>query len=384
MKRLTALLAAAAVAGASPASAGGPIPVGSPAVAGYEPIGPDEQGLWGEMAEAERALKASKLLVRDEKVLAYLRAVLCRVASADACRTVRIYVMRDPHFNASMTPNGMLLVNSGLLLRIRNEAELAAILGHELAHFERRHSLALLKKARSATGWAAFLGAAGAGPLALAFVGGFFTFSQEQEREADLDGLKAMRLAGYRSRSAGDIWANLRAEMDATAAARKVRSLKDRRGMFETHPATADRLAYLRASVASDPEGEAGQAAYRAAISPLWPMLIDDQVKLNDFGGTEYLLAGLAGGGWTGPLLYARGELHRYRGQNDDFAKAAGFYREAIGKPDAPDAAWRGLGLALARTGDGVAAKASIDEYLKRNPQASDKAMLAMISGGTQ
>ncbi|HYZ47294.1 MAG TPA: peptidase M48, partial [Sphingomonas sp.] len=181
-----------------------------------------------------------------------------------------------------------------------------------------------------------------------------------------------------------DIWANLRNEMDATAAARKVRSRKDRRGMFETHPATAERLDYLRTNAANDRGGFTGEAEYRAAISPLWPMLIDDQVKLNDFGGSEFLLAGLAGGGWTGPLLYARAELYRFRGRAGDFEKAAAFYREAIAQPEAPVAAWRGLGLALARAGDAAGSKAAIDEYLKRNPQASDKAMLAMISGGSQ
>jgi beta-barrel assembly-enhancing protease len=383
--RWAAPLAAVALTAASASPAADPAPIGSPAAANYQPVGTDEQGLWAEFAEAERELKASKLLVRDEALLAYLRQVLCRVTPADACQAVRIYVVRDPMFNASMTPHGMMLINSGLLLRTRSEAELAAVLGHEYAHFERRHGLAVLKKARSASGWAAFLGAVGAGPLGLLVVGSFFSFSQDQEREADMDGLKGMRDAGYRTRSAGDVWANLRAEMDATAAARKVRSRKDRRGMFETHPATAERLTYLQANAAKDAEGNAGDAAYRAAISPLWPMLIDDQVKLNDFGGSEYLLAGLAGtAGWTGPLLYARGELYRARGQAGDFDKAAGFYREAVARADAPHAAWRGLGLALARSGDMPGSKAAIDEYLKRNPQASDKAMLAMISGGSQ
>ncbi|NNM76575.1 M48 family metalloprotease [Sphingomonas sp. ID1715] len=382
--RRAALAAVAAAFLASAAVAADLVPTGSPAAAGYQPLGPDEQGVWTALEEAERDLKASKLLVRDEALAAYLRQVLCRTAPAEGCKAIRIYVVRDPQFNASMTANGMLLVNSGLLLRIRSEAELAAILGHEYAHFERRHSLALLKKARSATGFAAFLGAAGGLPLQLALIGSVFSFSQDQEREADIDGLKAMRAAGYRTRSAGEIWANLRAEMDATAVARQVRSRKDRRGMFETHPTTAERLTYLTASAASDPEGKAAATEYRTAISPLWPMLIDDQVKLNDFGGSDYLLNGLASGGWTGSLLYARGELYRFRGQADDFDKAAGYYREALAMPDAPPAAWRGLGLALARSGDGAGARTAIDEYLKRNPQASDKAMLAMISGGTQ
>jgi len=357
----------------------------SPATAGYQPVGKDEQGLWAEMEEAERELKASKLLVRDAALNDYLRGVVCRLVTDEKCRATRIYVVRDPSFNASMAPNGLMLVHTGLLLRMRDEAELASVLGHEFAHFERRHTLERLKQARSATGWAAFLGAAGAFPAAFMMVGGYFSFSQDQEREADLDGLKALKTTGYRTKSAADVWANLRAEMDATAAARKVRSRKDRRGMFETHPATAERLAYLQASAASDPDGNRGQATYQAAIAPHWPMLIDDQIKLNDFGGTDFLLSGLASGaGWTGPLLFARGELYRSRGAEGDFQKAAQFYSEAVARPDAPVAAWRGLGLALARAGDAAGAKAAIDDYLKRKPDASDKAMLAMITGGTQ
>jgi tetratricopeptide (TPR) repeat protein len=360
------------------------MPTASPAAAGYQPLDADEQGLWSALEETERGLKTSKLVIRDDALSAYLRNVLCSVAPDNGCASIRIYVVRDPQFNAAMTANGMLLINTGLLLRIRNEAELATILGHEFAHFEHRHSLALLKKARSATGLAAFLGAAGGLPLQLALIGSVFSFSQDQEREADLDSLKTLRAAGYRTRSAAEIWANLRAEMDATAAERQIRSRKDKRGLFETHPATAERLAYLTASTASDTGGEAREATFRTAVAPLWPMLIDDQVKLNDFGGSEYLLAGLASGGWSGPLLFARGELYRTRAQNDDCEKAAGFYREALARPDAPAAAWRGLGLALARSGDVPGARTAIDEYLKRNPQASDKAMLAMISGGSQ
>jgi beta-barrel assembly-enhancing protease len=380
--RRPAWAAIAAVLAASHLQAAESIPTGSPAIAGYQPVGTDEQGLWSQMGEAERELKASKFLVQDPDLLAYLRRVLCKEVGQEKCATPRIYLVRDPDFNASMTPNGAMILNTGLLLRVRNEAELAAILGHEFAHFEQRHTLAALKSARSATGWAAFLSAVPLVPLMI--VSGFFTFSREQEREADLDALRAMRANGYRTMSAADVWANLRNEMDATAAARKVRSRKDKRSMFDTHPATAERLAYLKSSAAADQGGFTGEAEYRAAISPLWPMLIDDQVKLNDFGGSEYLLAGLAGGGWTAPLLYARAELHRYRGQAGDFDKAASLYREALAKPEAPDAAWRGLGLALARNGDTTGAKAAIDEYLKRNPQASDRPMLAMISGGSQ
>ena len=53
-----------------------------------------------------------------------------------------------PQFNAMMAPNGMMLVWSGLLLRVENEAQLAAILGHELGHYLERHSVEQLRAAK--------------------------------------------------------------------------------------------------------------------------------------------------------------------------------------------------------------------------------------------
>jgi predicted Zn-dependent protease len=389
MRRLGALAAAGGLLSSGLAAAADPKPVGSPSAAGYQPIGADEQGLWAEQAEAERKLQDSKLLIRDPAVNAYLRSVLCRVTGPDACANLRLYLVRNPTANAFMSPNGMTVIWSGLLLRSRDEAELAAVLGHEFTHFEKRHTLNRWKAARNASGWAAWLTVlsigAGAGanfyPLFGATVA---NFSRDQEREADLGGLVLMERSGYRTMAASDFWAHNREEEDARAAALGVKSKRDAyRGPFSTHPLDVERMTYLRAAAEAAPSDSAfdGLADYRAALAPIWPLLIEDQIKLNDFGTSEYLLANLAQDGWTGRLLYARGELYRYRGQPGDFEKAVGFYREAAARPDAPAAAWRGLGLALARTGDTAGAKTAIGEYLQRNPDASDKAVLAMIGG---
>jgi len=139
---MRALGAALALLSAAVQAAPEPTPTGSPSAPNYTPIGKDEQGLWAEADEDERQLKESKLLIREPMVNAYLRHVLCRTVGQTACASVRIYLIRIPMFNADMAPNGMLRVYSGLLLRVRSEAELAAILGHEFTHFEQRHSLA--------------------------------------------------------------------------------------------------------------------------------------------------------------------------------------------------------------------------------------------------
>ena len=59
----------------------------------------------------------------------------------DYCSDVRIYVLPSPLLNAWMMPNGTMALYTGLLLRLENEAQLAAIIGHEVAHYTRRHSL---------------------------------------------------------------------------------------------------------------------------------------------------------------------------------------------------------------------------------------------------
>ena len=95
-----------------------------------DPAG-EEGGLWALMDREEVRLRRSPLRLRDDALLAWLGETACRMAGAH-CPDVRVYVMRTPYFNASMAPNGMMQVWSGLLLRMDNEAQMAAIVAHEL------------------------------------------------------------------------------------------------------------------------------------------------------------------------------------------------------------------------------------------------------------
>jgi uncharacterized protein HemY len=110
-------------------------------------------------------------------------------------------------------------------------------------------------------------------------------------------------------------------------------------------------------------------------------MFIDDQIKLNDFGATDYLLINLAREGWTPELLYARGELYRTRGSTPDLKAAADFYRQATFLPGAPIETWRGLGLALLRSGATTEGQTALREYLAKRPEANDRAILASMAG---
>jgi predicted Zn-dependent protease len=103
---------------------------------GYKPVDQDERGLWQQMEKLESDMRASNLLLRENELNSYVNDLACKI-SADYCSDMRVYVLRTPYFNAAMAPNGMMMIWSGLLLRCRNEAQLASVIGHEMGHFTR-------------------------------------------------------------------------------------------------------------------------------------------------------------------------------------------------------------------------------------------------------
>lgn len=352
----------------------------------YTPQDKDERGLWMQMEEAERELKTSPMVIRDPALNAYVRSVLCKLVGDARCAPVRLYIVRTPEFNASMAPNGMMMVYSGLLLRMHNESQLAAVLGHEYTHYAKRHSLKSFREIKSKTNALAFLAMLDGGLLTMFLVlPSIFKHSREMEQESDVGGLALMSKAGYDTREAAKIWEQLREEMDATAAARKLKSKKDQdRGMFADHPPTAERVKYLTEMALADPgdPAGAGQASYATAMSIYWADFADDQIKRNDFGASDYLIASLGKQGWTDWLYFARGELYRRHAAPGDFEKAVGFYGEGIAAGASLPDLWRGRGLTLLKLGRADEGKADLKEYLKRAPDASDKAMIAMMAGG--
>lgn len=385
-----ACLAAATVA-AAPAHAadGGDIATWpDPWTAGYQPQPGDEAGLWQQSADYEdRLLRHSRLVIVDPALNAYVRQVLCHSVGDAQCAPLRLYIVRDPSFNAAMMPNGAMMVNSGLLMRVNNEAELATVLAHEFTHFADRHSLRSFRDMRTKTDiamLAAFVPYVG-GLGQFVAIGAIFDYSRDMEREADVGSIHLIAGVGYAPDASPAIWRQLYDESEARSQARHRRNRESRSGFFSTHPATPERFAYLtdQAHAIGSGGGALGRDAYRAALASWWPLFIDDQIKLNDFGGTEYLLQQRARDGWTPEMLYARGELYRTRGQATDFTQAADFYRQAIAAGTEIPECWRGLGLALLRGGgDRAEATAAIQTYLQKKPDAGDRAMMLMMIGG--
>lgn len=351
---------------------------------GYRPTSEsDEKGLWSLMDRAERELRDSRFLIRDPDVNAYVREIICRLAK-DHCPDVRIYIVRTPHFNASMAPNGMMQVWTGLLLRCQDEAQLASILGHEMGHYLRRHTIERWRDVRNKADFGAFLGIglgmAGlglAGSLAqAALLASAFAFSRDQEREADEIGLNLMADAGYNPVATAEVWDQLLAEFKGSTAER------DKSVLFASHPQPEERLATMReiAQARGGDRGERGRERYGEKLAPIRAQLLADEIGLRQYGRSEIVFDQLlAAAPEDGRLWFSKGELYRLRAGADDPSRARSTYERALEAKNAPPETHRSLMLVELKLGARDRAQAAYDAYLKLKPDASDAEALRML-----
>lgn len=350
------------------------------------PIETDEAGYWMVMDQAEEKLKTSGHLVRDRRLQAYLEGVVARLVP-EYSQDIRIYLARVPHFNASMAPNGAMQIWTGLLLRVENEAQLAAIIGHELGHYLRRHTLQRMRDVIDKTGALVFVqlatAVAGIAPVGdliqLGTIGSIQAFSREQEREADGYGIALMTRAGYDPREAAKVWERLIAEQEAD---------KDRHKPFmflATHPAAEERYAALQELgeeiVARRQEGfQLGEATYLQTVAPYRRDYLRDDLNLRNYDRSEKLLQMLMENKRNqGELRYFSGELYRLRGQEGDTERALAEYEKATRAGTPPPDVYRAMGLLYSRAGKKQEAIEAFETYLQTSSECTDRKMIQYL-----
>lgn len=156
-------------------------------------------------------------------------------------------VTADPSLNAFAIPGGFCYINVGLIAAADNEAEVAAVVGHEINHVTRRHGMrGLVRQYGFQTVSDGLAGAAGSAAPVIQLIndtGGVLTvrrFGREDEREADAYGVEAMHAAGYDSRMAISFFEKLKA-----ASGGEEPGVVGQ--LLSTHPATQDRIDTIRA-----------------------------------------------------------------------------------------------------------------------------------------
>ena len=232
---------------------------------------------------AQEVEKDAKL-VTDPVVSEYVnRLGQNLVRNSDAKVPFTIKVIDSEDVNAFALPGGFFFVNTGLILKADDEAELAGVMAHEIAHVAARHGTRQATRGQLINygsiplifmgGWAGFAIQQAAG---VAIPLGFLKFSRGMESEADMLGLEYMYKAGYDPTAFVDFF-------------EKIESLEKRKPgavskVFSTHPLTDDRVHTAQKEIQDDlkprPEYVVDTSEFEAVKDRL--AMLENRHKVND------------------------------------------------------------------------------------------------------
>lgn len=217
------------------------------------------------------------VLHNDEAALELVRGIGYALAPAptDDYFDYEFYLIRDPSPNAFAMPNGRIYVHTGMLARLDDSSQLAALLGHEITHVAGHHSIVQFRiKAGQVLDWV--------------FTGGVITlftqlkFSRDLEQEADDRAPLLMLDTPYDPHAMPELMQLLAEDFEG---------VRPRIGtVWTTHPDPEDRLARSQVVVADMPSRERDAERFDAVVHPLRAMTVRDYIR-DDYPYTAIAVA---------------------------------------------------------------------------------------------
>ncbi len=207
----------------------------------------------------------------DPKIQTYVRGVGMKLAAvSDRALPYEFTVLNNPTPNAWALPGGKIAINSGLLIHLEDESQLAAVLAHEIVHAAARHGASQMTRG--------MLIGLGSQAIGMASQHGGYDISQalqmgsdawmakygrDAELESDTFGMEYMSKAGYDPRGA----VRLQETFVRLAQGRKSDLIS---GLFASHPPSQARVMANKAKLLSLPSGGiTGRDRYRRAIAQI-------------------------------------------------------------------------------------------------------------------
>lgn len=342
----------------------------------------DEQMLWQKSEQEQRAFESNGLIYPDQTLEDYLNRIAVKLQSQPADLKIRVKVIKDTHLNAFAYPNGMIYIYSGLLARMDNEAQLAAVLAHEITHCTQRHALrafreakdqpALLRavqhtlsKNRGLKDMAGFMGISGA-------IAGFSSHIRELEAEADRMGVELMVRAGYDPREALFIFDKMTSEMEQEGFEEP---------LLGSHPTVGQRVAHLQNLIDTQcPQNGSATPKREIFLTKLVRLFLDNaelDIRQGRFqaarSGVEKHLRIKTDDSRAYFLL---GEIYRQRQQDGDTLKALAFYDHAVSLDPNFAAPHKAIGLIHYKEGRRTLARKFFESCIQLAPDSPDKAYI--------
>ena len=345
----------------------------------------DEQFLWQKAEEEQRDLESSGLVYQDEKLEAYLNNVVSRLLPQTAPENleIRVKVLKNAYLNAFAYPNGMIYIHTGLLARMDNEAQLAAVLAHEITHCTHRHALRVFRHFKDRRSFLTdvqhtLMANKGLQKLArnigltgsLAAVSGY---ARELEAEADRVGIEMMTAAGYNTKDAVSLFDHMISEIEQEGSEEPFffgSRARVRERIENMQNKTADRYPRQRSAFKNselflekldhlfldNAQLDIRLGRYQAARRAIEKFL---RIKPDDTRA-HFLL----------------GESYRQQGQDSDIPKALKCYNRAITLDPSFAAPHKAIGLIHYKRGQRALAKKFFESCLQLAPNAPDKAYI--------
>ncbi|MEN6337145.1 MAG: tetratricopeptide repeat protein [Phycisphaerales bacterium] len=360
-------------------------------------LDPAERTLWETADRLEGQIAAYvKPAAGHEQAEQYLTEVVKKLTPDfdNPNARVRIRILPDPSPNAFVMPNGAMYVNSGLLALLENEAQIATVLGHELAHFRCRHSYReKIKEGNELVKGAIFGGALATlsstketanSAAELWEISSVSGYSRALESEADHMSLLAVLRAGYDPAQAVKAFEQLQTISEENDE-------EDPR--FATHPRLSERIASYRKCL-EQPEirqQATGKLVAEDAYNGKCFDVILDNARLN-LDEDNYALAQanirrcLQLNPQSARTHYLQGELQRNgpATATDPWRFALTCFERALQYDPNCVEAYREIGLIYKELGDRDEAGDSLRKYLERAGGAPDvpliKSYLAAVA----
>jgi predicted Zn-dependent protease len=314
----------------------------------------------------------------DPRLTAYVQQVGQRVAAVSPNKLpYEFTVLNNSIPNAWALPGGKIAVNRGLLMQLKSEAELAAVLGHEVVHAAARHSAQQMSRGMLLQGGliAAQVAASDSDYGGLAVAGAGIgaqllmqRYGREAELEADKYGMNFMQQAGYDPQGAvtlQETFVRMNERKDSGWLA----------GLFASHPPSQERLDANRKRAAALPQGgDLGVERYQAALAQT--MRAKPAYDAYDEG--RKALAGkkpdvaLTKAEQAIRLLPGEAHFHALRGDaylvQKNFKAATQAYTDAIGRNDGFFYYYLQRGLIAEHERNDAAARADLETSVKLLP----------------
>jgi predicted Zn-dependent protease len=197
-------------------------------------------------------------LIKDPEALRYINVLGDSLAHVTDQRDLEWHfsIVDSKEVNAFALPGGYVYVNRGLIERAESMSQLAGVLGHEIGHVTRRHSIKQMQKSQGANAGMSLVciltRVCGSGLATTAMdvgAGGLFAhFSRSDEAEADEEGVRTTIKAGIDPNGIPEMFKILLDELKKNPSSVSA--------FFATHPMEEDRIAATEALIRTYPERE--------------------------------------------------------------------------------------------------------------------------------